>query len=268
MLNGGPASGLKEGFLPDVLNHMHSPGTTSSRSIRPPSTAPPGCSWTWCSSWMRPSTGRRPRRKRNHDGSARGPEIPDRQGRDGARADGRVPPRADRAHRERARPAARGGRRPGRRAARHPLPPRRVDRAAGRPPRPGQPPQRLPALQVGVDRGRAHDQDLRRGALGRAPRLAHRAGRGLARPARQPAPPLGGAAARDVRRRLPEGPAASGPRPHHPRPDPRPLRLARGSPHGARRRSAGADGMGIDCVREGKEAPAGNPAGAQNGSTA
>ena len=36
--------------------------------------------------------------------------------------------------------------------------------------------------------------------LGRAPGLAHRAGRGLARPARQPPPPLGGAAARDVRR--------------------------------------------------------------------
>jgi hypothetical protein len=26
MLNGGPASGLKEGFMPDVLNHMHAPG--------------------------------------------------------------------------------------------------------------------------------------------------------------------------------------------------------------------------------------------------
>jgi len=28
LLNGGPDSGLKQGFLPDVVNHMHSPGDT------------------------------------------------------------------------------------------------------------------------------------------------------------------------------------------------------------------------------------------------
>ena len=110
--------------------------------------------------------------------------------------------RLHRPHRRGARRPPEGGRRPDRRPARHPVPRRRLDRAAGGPSRSRQPSQRLHPLPPGAHRADADHPALHGAPLGRAARRAQRAGRGVARAARGPAPPLGPAAPEPGRRGL------------------------------------------------------------------